>query len=53
MPQTPWRAERVWQLRLRVRVHAEERTRFDVENPDAARIIRVAASSDDSIHSDA
>ena len=44
-------SERVRQLRLRVRVRAEERTRFEVENPDAARIIRVAASSDDSIHS--
>ena len=41
------RAARVRQLRLLVRVHAEERTRFEVENPDAARIIRVAASSDD------
>ena len=44
------RAERVRQLRLLVRAHPEERIRFEVENPDAARIIRVAASSDDSAH---
>ena len=45
-------AERVRQLRLRVRARAEERTRFEVENPDAARIIRVAASNGDSAHND-
>ena len=45
------RAGRARQLRLLVRAHAEERTRFEVENPGAARIIRVAASSDDSAHS--
>ena len=45
------RAARVRQLRLLVRAHAEERTRFEVENPDAARLIRVAPSSDDGAHS--
>ncbi len=40
--------ERIRQLRLLVRAHAEERARFEVEDPDAARIIRFA--SDDGNH---
>ena len=41
------RAEKVRELRLRVRLQAEERSRFEVENPDAARIIRVASAVDE------
>ena len=47
-----YRAYRLDEFMRKVRVRVTERTSFEVENPDAARIIRVAASSDDSAHSD-
>ncbi|MDE2895767.1 MAG: hypothetical protein OXN87_10260 [Chloroflexota bacterium] len=41
------RLDRTRSLRLLVRVTAEERSRFEIEDLDAARIIRVASSSSD------
>ena len=38
---------RVRELRLKVSVEASERVDFDVESPDAARIVRVASGSGD------
>ncbi len=48
----PARTQRVRQLQLCVRAHAEERTRFEVENPDAARLIRVASADDGNLDTD-
>ena len=45
-----YRAYRLDEFMRKVRVRVTERTSFQVENADAARIIRVAASSDDSGH---
>ena len=41
------RAAKIRELRLLVRVRAEERSRFEVEDPAAAWIIRVASSESD------
>ncbi len=41
------RAAKVRELRLLVRVQAEERAGFEVEDADAARIVRVASNDDE------
>ena len=46
-------AEQVRQERLLVRAYVEERSRFEVEDPEAARIIRVAEAADGVSQSDA
>ena len=45
--------ERVRQLCLLVRAYAEERTRFEIVNPDAARLIRLVPADGDESESEA